>query len=92
MIKPKQLSFNDIYAGCLESFENEKPNFFLCWKNTLILMPLSHWVLKCISEIILEDPYPKKKSSYLPRNRSWNRRMGRYLQNTRDCREIHQPL
>ncbi len=27
MIKPKQLSLNDIYAGCLESFENDKPKF-----------------------------------------------------------------
>ena len=27
MIKPKQLSLNDIYASCLESFENDKPKF-----------------------------------------------------------------
>ena len=27
MNKPKQLSLNDIYAGCLESFENDKPKF-----------------------------------------------------------------
>ncbi len=27
MIKTKQLSLNDVYAGCLESFENDKPKF-----------------------------------------------------------------
>lgn len=27
MTKPKQLSLNDIYADCLEYFENDKPRF-----------------------------------------------------------------
>jgi hypothetical protein len=27
MIKSKQLSLNDIYTDCLESFENDKPRF-----------------------------------------------------------------
>ena len=27
MIKTKQLSLNDIYTDCLESFENDKPTF-----------------------------------------------------------------
>jgi hypothetical protein len=27
MIKSKQLSLNDIYAGCIDSFENDKPKF-----------------------------------------------------------------
>jgi hypothetical protein len=42
MIKSKQQSLNDVYTDCLESFDNDKPKFFLCWKNTLTLMHLSH--------------------------------------------------
>ena len=44
MIKPKQLSLNDIYADCLESFINDKPKFLSLLEEHLdinILIPLS---------------------------------------------------
>lgn len=44
MIKHKQLSLNDIYADCLESFENDKPKFLSMLEQHLdidALIPLS---------------------------------------------------
>ena len=44
MIKTKQLSLNDIYANCLESFENNKPKFLSMLEEHLnidALIPLS---------------------------------------------------
>ncbi len=44
MIKPKQLSLNDIYTDCLESFENDKPKFLSMFEEHLdidALIPLS---------------------------------------------------
>ncbi len=44
MIKPKQLSLNDVYAGCLEPFENDKPKFLSMLEEHLdidALIPLS---------------------------------------------------
>jgi hypothetical protein len=44
MIKPKQLSLNDIYADCLESIENDKPKFLSLLEEHLdidALIPLS---------------------------------------------------
>jgi hypothetical protein len=44
--RPKQLSLNDIFTDCLESFTNDKPNFFTLLDENLdldSLIPVTFW-------------------------------------------------
>ena len=43
MIRPKQLSINDIYADCLESLENDKPKFLSMLEEHLDIDALIPW-------------------------------------------------
>jgi hypothetical protein len=46
MVRPKQLSLNDIYADCLESFENDKPKFLSMLEEHLDIDALIPWSFK----------------------------------------------
>jgi len=42
MFKPKQLTLNDIYAGCIDSFDNDKPGFLSLLSEHIDLDALIH--------------------------------------------------
>ena len=46
MIRPKQLSLNDIYADCLESLDNDKPRFLSMLEEHLDIDALIPWSFK----------------------------------------------
>jgi hypothetical protein len=56
MLESKQYSLSDIYAGCLDSLDNDKPQFLSMLEDHIDLEPWSRTVSKNISTAAAEGP------------------------------------